>query len=110
MVTDAGEVLDTAAADHHDGVLLQGVTDAGDVSGDLVAVGQAHTGDLTKRGVGLLGGRGSHGGADASLLGRREIGGLGLQSVQTILQGGRSGLVGHLLSAFADQLVKVGME
>ena len=29
VVTDAGEVLDTAAADHHDGVLLQGVTHAG---------------------------------------------------------------------------------
>ena len=31
VVTDAGQVLDTAAADHHDGVLLQGVTHAGDV-------------------------------------------------------------------------------
>ena len=55
VVTDAGQVLDTAAADHHDGVLLQGVTHAGDVGGDFVAVGQTHTGDLTERGVGLLG-------------------------------------------------------
>ena len=69
VVTDTGEVLDTATADHDDGVLLQGVAHAGDVSGDFVAVGQTHTGDLTQGGVGLLGGRGSHGGAHASLLG-----------------------------------------
>ena len=106
VVTDAGEVLDTAAADHDDGVLLQGVTHAGDIGGDLVAVGQTHTGDLTQSGVGLLGSRGSHGGADASLLGRRQIGGLGLQGVQTELQSGRSGLVGSLFSSFTDQLVK----
>ena len=106
MVTDTGEILDTATADHHDGVLLQGVAHAGNVSGDFVAVGQTHTGDLTQGGVGLLGGRGSHGGAHASLLGRRQIGGLVLQGVQTKLQSGRSGLVGSLFSSFTDQLVK----
>jgi len=106
VVTDAREVLDTAATDHDDGVLLQGVTHAGNVGGDLIAVGQTHTGDLTQSGVGLLGSRGSHGGADASLLGRRQIGGLGLQGVQTELQSGRSGLEGNLFSSFTDQLVK----
>ena len=45
-------------------------------------------------------------GADASLLGRRQVGGLGLQGVQTELQSGRSGLVGSLFSSFTDQLVK----
>ena len=34
VVTDAGEVLDTAAADHDHGVLLQGVAHAGNVGGD----------------------------------------------------------------------------
>ena len=32
VVTDTGQVLDTTTADHHDGVLLQGVTHAGDVA------------------------------------------------------------------------------
>ena len=92
VVTDAGEVLDTAAADHDHRVLLQGVADTGDIGGDFVAVGQTHTGDLTQSGVGLLGGRGSDGGADASLLGRRQVGGLGLQGVQTELQSGLNSL------------------
>ena len=43
MVTHTGQVLDTAAADHDDGVLLQVVANTGDVRGDLVAVGEAHT-------------------------------------------------------------------
>ncbi len=109
VVTDTGEILDTATADHHDGVLLQGVAHAGNVSGDLVAVGQTHTGDLTQSGVGLLGGRGSHGGADASLLGRRQIGRLVLQSVQTKLQSGRSGLVSSLFSSLRTSWLKVGI-
>ena len=55
VVTNTGQVLDTAAADHDHRVLLQRMTDTGDVGGDLVAVGQADTGDLTQSGVGLLG-------------------------------------------------------
>ena len=71
VVTDTGQVLDTAAADHNDGVLLQVVADTGDVSGNFVAVGQTDTGDLTQSGVRLLRGGGTDCGADASLLGRR---------------------------------------
>ena len=48
VVTHTREVLHTAAADHDHRVLLQGMTDAGDVSGDLIAIGEADTGDLTK--------------------------------------------------------------
>ena len=51
VVTDARQVSDTAAADHHDGVLLQVVTDTGDVGSDLIAIGQTDTGDLTQRQV-----------------------------------------------------------
>ena len=58
VVTHTRKVLDTAAADQNDGVLLQIVTDTGDVSGDLVTVRQTHTGDLTKCGVRLLRGGG----------------------------------------------------
>ena len=106
MVTDTGKVLNTTAADHNHGVLLQGVANTGNIGGDLVTIGQAHTGDLTQSGVGLLGGRSSDGSADASLLGGGLIGGLGLQGVQTELQSGRIGLVGSLFSSFTDQLVK----
>ena len=74
VVTNAGQVLDTAAADHDHGVLLQVVAHAGDIGGDLVAVGQAHTGDLTQRGVRLLRGGSTNGGAHAPLLGRGQIG------------------------------------
>ncbi|MPM48301.1 hypothetical protein SDC9_95025 [bioreactor metagenome] len=87
-------------------MLLQGVTHAGDIGGDLVAVGQANTGDLTQSGVGLLGGSRSHSGADASLLRGGQIGVLVLQGIQAELKRGGSGLVGGLLPSFTDQLVK----
>ena len=106
VVTDAGEIPDTATADHNDGVLLQGVAHAGNVSGDFVAVGQTHTGDLTQSGVGLLGGRRSDGRADAALLRGAEISLLVLQRVQALLHSGRIGLVSALLPALLDQLVK----
>ena len=53
VVTNTGQVLDTAAADQNHGVLLQVVADAGDVSGNFHTVGQANTSDLTQCGVGL---------------------------------------------------------
>ena len=99
VVTDAGQVLDTAAADHDDGVFLQVVADTGDVSGDFVTIAQAHTGDLTQCGVGLFGGCGTNSGADTSLLGRRLIGLSVLQSVLALLQCGGIGLVDGSLSA-----------
>ena len=69
MITHTRKVLDTAATDHDDGVLLQVVADAGNVARDLDLVGEADTGDLTKGGVRLLGGGGVNAGADAALLG-----------------------------------------
>src|SRR5699024_11788954 len=59
------------------------ISNTGDIGGDFVAVGETDTGDLPQRGVGLLGGGGTNGGADASLLGRRQIGGTVLQGVHT---------------------------
>ena len=105
VVTHAGEVPDTAAADQNDGVLLQVVADAGDISGHFVAVRQADTRDLTQSGVRLLRGGGSDCGADASLLGRRQVGGTVLQGVEALLQCRCGGLVGRLLSALSDQLM-----
>jgi hypothetical protein len=47
VVTDTREVLYTASADEHDGVLLEVVTFARDVGVDLFRVGEAYTGNLT---------------------------------------------------------------
>ena len=54
----------------------------------------------------LLGGGGTNGGADASLLGGGQVGGPVLQGVHTLLQSGSGGLVGRLLAALSYQLVK----
>src|SRR4029434_7672334 len=55
LVADAGQVLHPAAADEHDGVLLQVVAYARDVGGDLDAAGQPDAADLAQGRVGLLG-------------------------------------------------------
>src|SRR6185295_4754311 len=68
VVAHARKVLDATAADHDHRVLLQVMTLARDVGHDLVAVGQPHLGDLAKRRVRLLRGRGVDAGADAALL------------------------------------------
>jgi len=106
MIADTGKVLDTTAANQNDGVLLQVVADTGDISGNFVAIGKTNTSDLTQCGVRLLGSGGTDSSADASLLRGRQIGGTVLQSVDTLLQSGSGGLVGNLLSALSDQLIK----
>src|ERR1044071_7027948 len=68
VVPDAGEILDAAAADQHDRVLLQVVPLARDVRGDLHAVGEPHARDLAERRVRLLGRGGVHASANAALL------------------------------------------
>ena len=92
VVAHARQVLDTTATDEHDRVLLEVVTLAADVGGDLESVGQAHAGDLTQGGVGLLGGRRIDAGADAALL-------------RTGLQGGHRALHHLALARLADQLI-----
>src|SRR6202000_2481406 len=54
LVAHTGQVTDTTAADQHDGVLLEVVTDTGDVRGDLDLAGQPDAGNLAERRVGLL--------------------------------------------------------
>ena len=68
VVTHTRQILNTAAADHDDGVLLQVVADARDIGRDLHPVGQTHTGNLTQGGIRLLRGRRLHCRADAALL------------------------------------------
>src|SRR3954466_11064913 len=95
LVADTGKVLHPAAADEHDRVLLEAVTDARDVRRDLDAAGQAHTGDLPEGGVRLLRGGGVDAGADTATLGRT-------------LQGRRLALRHLVLAALADQLINGG--
>src|SRR3954465_9073446 len=68
LVADTGEVLHPTAADEHDGVLLQVVTDARDVRRDLDAAGEPDAGDLAERGVRLLRRRRVDARADAAAL------------------------------------------
>src|SRR6478609_5989991 len=95
LVTDTGKVLHPAAADEHDGVLLEVVTNARDVGRDLDAAGETHAGDLPEGGVRLLRGGGVDAGANTASLGRT-------------LQGRRLVLRHLVLAALADQLVNRG--
>src|SRR3712207_5505274 len=70
LVADAGQVLNTTAADEHHRVLLQVVADAGDVGRDLDTGGEADTSHLAQSGVRLLGGGGVHARAHTATLGR----------------------------------------
>ena len=93
MVTNTGQVTYTAAANQYDGVLLQVVSDAGDIGRCLDAVGQSDSRDLTKCGVRLLRRRGGNLRANASLLRAVLIGCLVGQRVESVLQNGSFGLV-----------------
>src|SRR6478735_4042178 len=95
LVADTGKVLHPAAADEHDGVLLEVVTDARDVGRDLDTARQAHAGDLAEGGVRLLRGGRVDAGADASAL-------------RAALEGGRLGLRRLVAPAVADQLLNGG--
>src|SRR5262245_59992721 len=68
LVPHAGEILHPAAADEHDRVLLQVVSDAGDVRGGLDLAGQPDAGDLAQGRVRLLGRGGVHTRAHAAPL------------------------------------------
>src|SRR5689334_3208944 len=92
MIADARKILDAAAADHHDRVLLQIVTDAGNIGGHLNLVGQADAGDLAKRRVRLFWRNRAHDQADAAL-------------ERVAAQGGRRALLLDARAAFSDQLV-----
>ena len=48
VVTHTGKVLNTAAADENNRVLLKVMTDARDISRNLDAVGKTNSGNLTK--------------------------------------------------------------
>jgi hypothetical protein len=92
VVAHARKVANTTAADQHNRVLLQVVAFTRNVRNHFAAVGQADLGNLAKRRVRLLRGRGIHAGANAALL--------------RVLLHRRNLALGLLrLAALADQLV-----
>jgi hypothetical protein len=97
VVANTGKILNPAAPDKNDGVLLKVMTDAGDVSGTLETVGKADTGNLTECGVRLFGSHGTNSGANAAAL-------------RALLQNRGIGLVFDLFPALSDQLVNSGHE
>ena len=93
VITNARQILHTAAADEHDRVLLQVVADAGNVGGDLNPVGKPDAGNLAQGRVRLLGRLRVHAGANTAPLRRS-------------LQGRRSRLVTGGRAPLADKLIK----
>src|SRR5215510_6667789 len=68
VIANAGKILHAASPDQHDRVLLQIVSDPGNVRRDLEAIGQPDTRDLAERGIRLLRRRGVHTDTHAALL------------------------------------------
>src|SRR3954469_9853536 len=100
LVAHARQVLDAAAADEHDRVLLEVVPLARDVRGDLDATRDADTGHLAQRRVRLLGGGRVDTRADAAALGRGDL----LLAALAGLQARRGELLGLGVPTLADQL------
>jgi hypothetical protein len=92
VVTHAGKVFHAAPPDKHDAVLLEVMTNAGNVRGAFNPIGKAHAGNLAESGVRLFGRSGEHAGANAPLL-------------RTSVEGGTLCLVGKRLPPVADQLI-----
>jgi hypothetical protein len=91
VIAHAGQVLDAAATDEHERVLLEVVAHARDVGRHFDAVGQPHAGDLAQRGVRLLRRLGEDPDAHAPLL-------------RAVLERGALGLADDLLATVPDQL------
>ena len=98
LVANTRKVADPATAHEHDRVLLEVVADARDVGGHFDAGGEAHTGDLAQRRVGLLRGVGEHTRADSTALGRsperrrlRLLTAAGASLADELLDGGQTG-------------------
>ena len=105
VITDTRDVLNSSAADQHNAVLLQIVTNTGDVSGNFDPVGQSDSGDLSQCRIRFLRGDGLDGCANASLLRGVDVGGLSVQGIESFAQSGSRRLLHTRLSALTNQLV-----
>ena len=106
VVTYTRQVTDSSAADQDNRVLLQVVSDTGNVDRCFQTVGKTYSRDLTKSGVRLFGGHRLDDGADASLLGSGKIDGSVLYGVETLLKSGGGGFIDRCLSSLPDELVE----
>jgi hypothetical protein len=106
VVTNTGQVLNTAATNQYYAVLLQVVADTGNVRGYLDTICELNTGYLTKSRVGLLGGHSTNSSANTTLLGAVSIAVGLVQRVVALLQSRSSRLADRHLTAFAYKLVK----
>ena len=61
VITDARQVLDSPASDKNNAVLLQSMSDTGDVNDTFQTVDETDSGDLSDGGVRLFRGGGGHG-------------------------------------------------
>ena len=95
VVTNAGQVPHTAAADKHNAVLLQIVADTGDVAGTFNGVRQADSRDFPQSGIGLLGRLCLDAQAHTALLGAS-------------LKNRSGGLFGRPFTALTDKLINCG--
>src|SRR6476469_5417481 len=102
LVAHARQVLDAAAANEHDRVLLQVVALARDVRRDLDAAGDAHTRDLAQRGVRVLRSGGVHTRAHDTTL----RGGHLLLAALPGLQARCEQLLGLRCTSLADELAR----
>lgn len=89
MITNAREVLNTAATDHDDAVLLKVVAFTRDIGVDFLLVSETDTCDFTHSRVRFFRGGGVHTGADATTLG-------------AAVESRGFGFVFHLLTSFAN--------
>src|SRR5204862_7813855 len=100
LVAHTRKVLDAAAANEHDGVLLQVVPLAGDVGRDLDRARDPHARHLAQRRVRLLRGRRVDARADAAALRSGDL----LLAPLAGLEAGRGELLLGRLAALADEL------
>jgi hypothetical protein len=69
MIADPGKVLNPTAPDQNHRVLLEIVTDTGDIRSYFRSMGKTHPGDLPQGGIRLLGGNGHYTGTNPAFLG-----------------------------------------
>ena len=98
VVTHTGKILNTAASDQHNGVLLQVVAYAGNISGNFDPVGKTNSGKLSQSRIRLFGRIGFHDRAHASLLRRIVVGGNVLLGIESFTERRSLGLLFKRLS------------
>lgn len=106
MVTHTRKILHSSAANHHDGMFLQIVSDAGNVRRHFHAIGKTNACDFPKRGVRLLRCRCRNLETYATLVGTRRSSRVVLERIHHEPERGRLGFLGRRDPRTADQLIQ----